>query len=266
MSDQIAQQNTYIHGTEPREQARLAALNRITNEEFVEFLAVAPGARVLEVGSGIGLLAVAVADSATGVRVVGVERSPVQIAAAARSPKVEYHECDALALPFPNASFDAAYARYLLEHVSRPDLVLAEMRRVVRAGGRVAITENDISLLRLDPPCPAFERVWAAFSDYQRHLGGNANIGSGLYRLMRGAGFSRIELSVLPEVHWHGSPNFAAWIENTLGNVEGARTGLIESGFVDAPLIERAVGELYALIANPDGSSVFMWNRAAATV
>ena len=53
--------DTYIHGTEPDEQERLAALNRMTNAAFVGFLGVTPGARVLEVGSGLGLLAAATA-------------------------------------------------------------------------------------------------------------------------------------------------------------------------------------------------------------
>jgi SAM-dependent methyltransferase len=206
-----------------------------------------------------------VADSAPGVTVLGLERSPAQIAAAARSARVEYLEGDAQSLPFPDASFDVTYARYLLEHVARPDRVLAEMRRVVRPGGRVAVTENDIGLLRVDPPCPAFERVWAAFGDYQRRLGGDAYVGARLHRLMRGAGLSRIELSVLPEVHWHGSPNFQAWIENIIGNVEGVGAGLIESGVAEASLVEGALGELRALLDDRDASSVFMWNRAAAT-
>lgn len=264
MSHEAGPQDTYIHGTDPREQERLAALNRITNRSFVEFLAVEPGARVLEVGSGLGLLAVEVADSAPGVSVVGVERSPAQIAAAARSPRVEYAEGDAQALTLPDASFDIAYARYLLEHVSRPDAVLAEMRRVVRPGGRVALCENDISLLRVDPPCPAFEAVWGIFQEYQQRLGGDARVGAKLHRLLRGAGFSGIELSVLPEVHWHGSPNFVAWVENLVGNIEGARAGLIEARLVDRSLLDRATGELMDLMRNPDGSSVFMWNRAAA--
>ena len=255
----------YIHGTEPPEQARLAALNRMTNRAFVEFLGVRPGARVLEVGSGLGLLAVEVADSADGATVVGLERSPAQIAAARRSPNVRYVEGDAHAIDFPDASFDVAYARYLLEHVSRPDRVLAEMRRVVRPGGRVAVCENDVSLMRVDPPCAAFERVWGLFQDHQRSLGGDARIGARLFRLMRGAGFSEIALSVLPEVHWFGSPNFKAWIENVIGNVESARQGLLETGLADGALLDSASSELAGLMQNPDASSVFVWNRAIAT-
>ena len=63
--------DTYIHGTDPSEQVRLAALNRMTNKPFVKFLGITPRMRVLEVGSGLGLLAAEVAAAADGGRVRG---------------------------------------------------------------------------------------------------------------------------------------------------------------------------------------------------
>jgi SAM-dependent methyltransferase len=248
--------DTYIHGTEPSEQERLAALNRMTNTTFVRFLDVPAGARVLEVGSGLGLLAVEVATAADGVHVVGLEVSPEQIAAAATSPRVTYRRGDAHTIDFPDASFDLVYARYLLEHVSKPDIVMSEMRRVVRPGGRIAVCENDISLIRFDPPCPAFDRAWELFQRYQSTLGGDGAIGRRLYRLFHGAKLTEIELSVQPEVHWYGSPGFAAWVRNIIGNLESARRGIDET-----PLNE-AVAELIALAQRQDASSVFVWNRA----
>jgi SAM-dependent methyltransferase len=248
--------DTYIHGTEPSEQERLAVLNRMTNAAFVRFLGVPPGARVLEVGSGLGLLATEVASEADGVHVVGVEMSSAQIAAAATSPRVTYRQGDAHALDFPDGSFDLVYARYLLEHVSNPERVVGEMRRVVRPGGRVAVCENDISLLRFDPPCPAFDRAWDLFRRYQATLGGDGEIGRRLYRLFRNAGLTRIALSVQPEVHWHGSSGFAAWVQNIIGNLESARRG------IDETALTHAVAELTALALREDASSVFVWNRA----
>jgi SAM-dependent methyltransferase len=248
--------DTYIHGTEPSEQERLTALNRMTNAAFVRFLDVPAGARVLEVGSGLGLLAVEVASAAESVHVVGIEMSSDQIAAAATSPRVTYRNGDAHTIEFPDASFDIVYARYLLEHVSQPEVVMREMRRVARPGGRVAVCENDISLMRFDPPCPAFDRAWDLFLRYQATLGGDAVIGRRLYRLFRDAGLTQIELSVQPEVHWHGSPGFAAWVRNISGNLESARRGL------DETVLNQAVAELDRLIQREDASSVFVWNRA----
>lgn len=254
----------YIHGTEPGEQQRLAALNRMTNEAFVRFLHVAPGASVLEVGSGLGMLAADVGSAADGVRVVGVEKSPEQIAAAVKAPSVTYVQGDAQRLDFPDNTFDLAYARYLLEHVVDPECVLREMRRVTRPGGRVAACENDISLLRIDPPCPAFEEVWAAFQRFQESLGGDARIGRRLFRLFHKAGFSEVELSVQPEVHWSGSAGFSRWIQNVIGNIESACDGMVTSGFSDTARLESAFTELSELIGRVDASSHFAWNRAVA--
>jgi ubiquinone/menaquinone biosynthesis C-methylase UbiE len=256
--------DSYIHGTDPAEQQRLAALNRMTNRAFIDFLAVPANGRVLEVGSGLGLLASEVAGAADGVRVWGVERSAEQIAAAVRHPHVTCVRGDAHHLDFTDATFDLTYARYVLEHVADPLQVLREMRRVTRPGGRVAACENDVSLFRVDPPCPAFENVFAAFQQLQATLGGDSLVGRRLYRLFREAGFSKVELSVQPEVHWHGSPGFAGWMQNAITIVEGAREELVRSGLCDDAQVSAAVAELTAAAKRDDASSIFVWNRAIA--
>lgn len=252
----------YIHGTGAREQHRLVELNRLTNGPFIEFLAVEPRSRVLEVGSGLGILASDVAAAAANVHVVGVELSSAQLAHARPQRNVSFVQGDAHALPVPDGTFDLAYARYLLEHVADPGAVLAEMRRVLRPGGRAAVMENDVSLLRFDPPCPAFETVWQAFSRVQHDLGGDALIGRRLYRLLLEAGFHDIALSVQPEVHWHGSPGWIPWVTNIIGNVESAREALIDRAYSSAAAIDAAIGELEALMRRPDASSLWIWSRA----
>jgi len=124
--------------------------------------------------------------------------------------------------------------------------------------------ENDISLVRLDPPCAGFDAVWSAFVDHQRRLGGDGLIGRRLFRLFRAAGFRQIELSVQPELHWYGSPGFAPWIENLAGNIKSGQQGLIESGLCSAEQIEHALTELAALASRDDASMSFVWNRVAA--
>jgi ubiquinone/menaquinone biosynthesis C-methylase UbiE len=254
----------YIHGTEPSEQDRLAALNRMTNRAFVEFLGVSAHSRVLEVGSGLGILAAEVASAADDVLVCGLEKSTEQISAAIETPLVTYVQGDAHQLDFPDSSFDLVYARYVLEHVSNPQKVLTEMRRVTRPGGRVAACENDITLIRLDPPCPTFQNVLDAFQSLQANLGGDSLIGRRLYRLFRRAGFSQIQLSLQPEVHWHGSPGFSGWMQNVMAILKGAREGLVTSGLCDDALITNAVAELEKTSGLDDASFIFAWNRALA--
>lgn len=258
----MSESGNYIHGTAPSEQERLAGLNRLTNAAFVEFLRVRPGMRVLEVGSGLGLLAAAIARAAPDVRVIGLEQSAEQIAAAVKHPAVQYFQGDAHLLQFDDGSFDLVYARYVLEHIASPESVLKEMKRVTSPGCRVVACENDSSLIRFDPDCPAFERVWKAFQQHQQDLGGDSEIGRRLYGLFRKAGLRDIELSVQPEIHWHGSPGFVAWLKNLIGNVESARRGLVQSGLCSEKDIDEGIMELTALSENEQGSALFAWNRA----
>jgi SAM-dependent methyltransferase len=178
---------------------------------------------------------------------------------------VTFTQGDAHTLDFPDASFDVVYARYLLEHVADPGRVVGEMRRVAKPGGRVGVCENDVSLIRFDPPCPAFERAWDMFTAFQATLGGDGLIGRRLYRLFREAGFTDIELSVQPEVHWFGSPGYVAWVHNIIGNLESARNGMLSAGVITQADLDAGVAELERLKTDPTGSAVFVWNRARAT-
>ena len=122
--------------------------------------------------------------------------------------------------------------------------------------------ENDVTLVRFDPPCPMFESVWSSFAAMQQELGGDALIGRRLYRLLHRAGFAQIELSVQPEVHWHGSPGWSAWVTNIVGNVESARRALIQRGLCTEAAVNTAIHELRSLVNQSDGSSLWIWSRA----
>ena len=261
-SNRIESGAGYIHGTDAREQERLAALNHLTNEQFVGFLDTRAAGRILEVGSGLGILAARVAESAPEAMVVGLERSAQQLARANASPRTRFVRGDAHVLPFAAGSFDLAYCRYVLEHVGNPRAVLSEMRRVLRAGGKIFVLENDISAMRYDPPPSAFDEVWSAFAQLQRRIGGDGLIGSKLFRMLRGAGFRGVELSIQPEVHWAGEAGFEAWIENQIGNIRGAADALIDAGLAPHELVERAIADLAALRERDDASAIFYWNRA----
>ncbi len=113
-------------------------------------------------------------------------------------------------------------------------------------------------------PVPSFEAAWAAFGALQQQLGGDGAIGRRLFRLLRTAGFSDIELSFQPESHWHGSPAFAGWVTNIIGNLASAQTALVETRLCPASLLEEAMAELEALTTRADASAGFVWNRARA--
>jgi ubiquinone/menaquinone biosynthesis C-methylase UbiE len=257
---------TYIHGTTTDEQRRLAKLNEMTNPAFLEFLELRGDERVLEVGSGLGLLAAEVARQVPRGEVVGVERSPEQLAQCPRDvPNLRFVAGDALKLPRDLGEFDVVYCRYLLEHVADPQAVLVEMRRVLQPGGRVLVQENDIAQVRHDPPTPTFDRVWRQFAELQIRLGGDPYVGRRLLPLLKSAGFRDVRLSVAPEVHYFGTPHYAAWVVNLADNVRGAATQLIGERLATHDEIAAAVAELHTLVADPTGAATFYWDRATAS-
>lgn len=101
---------------------------------------VRPGDAVLDVCCGSGDLALAAL--AAGGRVTGVDFSRAMLERARRkAPAVDWVEGDALALPLPDGSFDAVTIGFGLRNLADPARGLAELRRVLRSGGRIAVLE-----------------------------------------------------------------------------------------------------------------------------
>ena len=99
---------------------------------------VGPSMRVLDVGCGTGDLCAAAA--ARGARLVGVDLAVGMVRAArAAHPGLDFRCADAEALPFADASFDAALAAFVVNHVPRPERAAAELRRVLVPGARAAV-------------------------------------------------------------------------------------------------------------------------------
>jgi SAM-dependent methyltransferase len=254
---------TYIHGTDPDEQRRLAKLGELTDDPFLRFLEFGPDSAILDVGSGLGNLARRVAAAAPAGEVWGVEHSAAQLArAAADRPNLHFVQADAHALPFPDGRFDVVYCRYLLEHVADPAGVLREMGRVLRPGGRLFAQENDILVARFDPDCPHFDALWRRFVQLQVLLGGDALIGKRLLRLFHAAGFTDVRLSIQPEVHWAGTPTFRDWVVNLIDNVRPAERLLVEKGLATPEEVQRGLDDLRRLLPDESASAFFYWNRA----
>ena len=99
------------------------------------------GGHVLDVATGTGLVAAELLRN--GFDVTGVDQSADMLRRARErfGPRIELIEASAERLPFPDGSFDHLTVTYLLRYVDDPGLTLAELARVVRAGGVVASLE-----------------------------------------------------------------------------------------------------------------------------
>jgi SAM-dependent methyltransferase len=99
----------------------------------LEWLAAQPGERILDLGCGDGQLTERI--TACGANVLGLDASP-QMAAAARGRGIQVEEGSAEAMPYLEHSFDAVFSNAALHWVRGQDAMLAEVRRVLRPGGR----------------------------------------------------------------------------------------------------------------------------------
>ena len=118
-------------------------------------IAVKPGDRVLDACCGTGDLAILAARA--GASVVGLDFSTEMLARARRkAPALEWLEGDLLELPFEDESFDAATVGFGVRNVDDLGLALAELHRVLRPGGLVAILE----ITRPRGPLRVFYSLW----------------------------------------------------------------------------------------------------------
>jgi ubiquinone/menaquinone biosynthesis C-methylase UbiE len=136
----------YIHGgTDLREVARLMkqALVWVAPRMLQDFTA-RPGMRVLDLGTGVGAMAGALARRHPGIELWGLDlRAPQLAQAKALQPSATYVQGDGARMPFPDASFDRVHASWVLEHIPAPQHVLAEVHRILAPGGQCFFLEVD---------------------------------------------------------------------------------------------------------------------------
>jgi MPBQ/MSBQ methyltransferase len=120
---------------------------RLATEELAALLAPSPAEHLIDVGSGLGGPARYVA-STYGCRVSGIDLTPEFVQTAITltsrvglSAKVDFRVGSALDLPFPDASFDCAWSQNVAMNIADRPRYYAEMHRVLRSGGRLAIQD-----------------------------------------------------------------------------------------------------------------------------
>lgn len=137
--------------------------------DLVRTAALRPGERVLDVACGTGVVTrLAARQVGAGGKVAGVDANPGMVAVARSATQaglpVEWHEANATAMPFPDASFDAVLCQMGLQFMPDRSAALREMRRVLVRDGRL--------LLNMPGPTP---RIFTIMEKaIERHVGAEA--------------------------------------------------------------------------------------------
>jgi arsenite methyltransferase len=168
--------------------------------EVLKLLELRQGERVLDIGSGPGLLAyeMAVAVGPEG-RVCAIDTSADMISMSKRRcaelPWVEFELADAVKLPYNDSSFDAAVSTQVYEYVPDISAALKELYRILRSGGRALILDTDYgSLIIHSEDRTRMAHVLAAWDEHFVH----GDLPRTLAPSLRDAGFTVRQRSIIP--------------------------------------------------------------------
>ena len=216
---------------------------------LLEALDPQPGQVALDVGCGPGTDLAALADAVgDGGRVIGVDKDAEMLEQAVERtrayPWVETRLGDAHALPVPDGSVDRGRADRVLQHLENPRQALAELRRVLRAGGVVGLAEPDWDTLVIDDASPDLGRALATFIGARVR---NRAIGHQLPRLCTSVGLqvSTVDATALVL----RDPATAEQVLGLRRNVVRAvRAGALPEAAADGLLERLAAGPMLACV------------------
>ncbi|KAB7769043.1 class I SAM-dependent methyltransferase [Xanthomonas maliensis] len=265
----------YLHGFSSTEQARLLKQARLLEATLFKEIDYSGARRLLEVGSGVGAQTEILLRRFPELHVTGVDLSPAQLQAAAGNlqrlawcrDRYTLQQADAGDLPFEARAFDAAFLCWVLEHVPSPARVLNEVRRVLRPGAPVYVTEVMNTSFFLHPYSPQLWRYWMAFNDFQYDQGGDPFVGAKLGNLLLAGGFRDVRTRVRTLHLDNREPGrrktmIAFWEELLLSAAEQ----LLQAGAVDADTVAGMRRELAQVQSDPDAVFFYSFMQARATV
>lgn len=197
--------STYALGHADIEVQRLLLQGRLYNhytEHALRLAGLRPGMRVLDVGCGPGDVSLIAARlvGPTG-SVLGVDAAPemIDLASARASeqglPAVHFTQAaiDAVTVDEP---VDAIVGRLILMHLPDPAATLRKLSSMVRPGGVMAFSENDITAARSIPDIPLFRRVTTGIARAFEAMGLSPQFGTTLHTIFQDAGLGAPQLTL----------------------------------------------------------------------
>ncbi len=194
----------YLYAAGEAGAERLRLLDRIFNPGTRELLTragIAPGWHVADIGCGIGLNAIWMAErvgpsgSATGVDMSAEQVAMARANAEAAGVKnAVFRQGMATETGLPRGGFDLVYCRFLLCHLTDPVAALKEMSSLLKPGGVLACEDFIASTITTYPETRAYVRLGEIYPIMDAKRGVDSNAGAKLHRYFRAAGFDAPEI------------------------------------------------------------------------
>jgi SAM-dependent methyltransferase len=259
----------YVHGYDPRANARLQDQARTLVELLHSDTSYPAGATVLEAGCGVGAQTVTLARNSPGARITSIDISESSLAEAKRRTEaagltnVQFRQADILALPFDASSFDHVFVCFVLEHLARPIEALGALRGLLRPGGTITVIEGDHGSSYFHPDSEAAHRAIDSQVALQRAAGGNAMIGRQLYPLLTSAGFRAVRVSPRMVYVDSSRPELVdGFTKKTFtAMIEGVREAAIGAGLIEPAVFDQGIRDLYRT-AEPGGVFCYTFFKA----
>ncbi len=262
----------YLHGFTENEQNRLYRQAKFLEPYVFEKIDFSHCRNILEVGSGVGAQTQILLRRFPELKIEGVDASLAQVKRAKselkkeiKAGRVNFHQADALHLPFEDNTFDGAFVCWLLEHVSEPIEILKEIRRCLRENAVIHCNEVLNSSFFVHPYSPATIQYWFEFNDHQWNMKGDPFIGAKLGYYLQAAGFQNIKTRMVDHHYDNRMPKLRAqFIEEWTQLLLSGAPQLIEAGKINKKLVESMKKELLRLKEDPNSVFVYSWVHAMA--
>ena len=211
------------------------------------------GMKVADFGCGVGvvtrMLAEMVGPSGT---VTGIDVNPAQLEQASelctqhRVTNVSFVPADACNTGLPPNQFDLVYCRFLLLHLPDPEACLREMRAVLKPGGIIVVEDGDLASATSIPPTAlnAFAELFMRLGPIR---GVDYSLANNLYHLVRGAGFSDVNIEIHQPASVRGDAGLLLrW------SVEEAGPAFVNTGLVTPNELARTLSDMQYALDSPN--------------